>query len=127
MFLTWVSIIFVRFTYHSKRKYNAVYLKYRCRWAFIVGITLCSLTMVCIVSFIQLQTTDSDHGMDSYKCNAETRIDSFYVNKIDESLTWVEFIAFILPPLALIAAWLPQDLFEVYNKYPELGSRVSLV
>ena len=52
LLLVWVSIIFTRFTYISKRMYNEIYVSYRCRWTFIVGITLCSLAMVASVRFV---------------------------------------------------------------------------
>ena len=42
-------------------------------------------------------------------------------------LTWVQFLAFLMPPLALIFAAFPQDLFLEYNRYPEQTHRVSCV
>ena len=47
--------------------------------------------------------------------------------EIPEMHMLIFFMALILPNLALIGAWLPNDIFSVYNKYPNLVQRVSIL
>ena len=47
--------------------------------------------------------------------------------EIPELHMLIYFLALILPNLALIGAWLPNDIFSVYNKFPDLVQRVSIL
>ena len=39
---------------------------------------------------------------------------------------WLDFVAWLIPCLAIVYSYDPGDMFEVYNKYPELVKRVSI-
>ena len=110
--ILWMSFIYGRFVFIQKKMYNAVHMKYWGRWALLYSISLFSLAML-ITMFVYNSFGDD--------------VDIVILSEQDLVLGWFEFLAFILPPLALIMAWLPQDLFEVYNKYPEVTKRVSML
>ena len=56
--LLWVCILYGRFVYYSKRMYNAIYLKYRYKWALIAAANIGSLAMQVIICNVYILDYD---------------------------------------------------------------------
>ena len=113
--ISWLIFFYVRFVIVSRKMHFAVHCKYRVQWAVLMGVALLTLLLVLYML------------VSNFVVPIEQRREEEQLKPSDTLLGWLEFTAVIGPPLALIIVWMPQDIFEEYNKYPEHAQRVSIL